>query len=180
MRFSTRDMAIAAVVGAAYAALTMALAPISYGPVQMRVSEVLCILPFFMPATTWGLFFGCALANIISAAGIWDVVFGSLATLGACLCIQALGQKGRGAKSWLRILLAALMPVVWNGVIIGAMLMWTITDTVFPEVNAAFWIIGGEVALGEAIVMFVLGVPLMRLLPKAPWFQNLIQTHNAS
>ena len=174
MRFTTKNIAVAAVVGAAYAALTMALAPISYGPIQMRVSEVLCILPFFMPVTTWGLFLGCALANIISAAGIWDVVFGSLATLLACLCIQALGRHGRGAESWVRIILAALMPVVWNGVIIGAMLMWTLTDTVFPEVNAAFWIIGGEVALGEAIVLFVLGVPLMRLLPKAPWFRTMM------
>ena len=155
MRFSTKDLAVAAVVGAVYAALTMALAPISYGPVQMRVSEVLCILPFFMPATTWGLFLGCAVSNIISAAGIWDVIFGSLATLGACLCIQVLGQRGKGAKSWLRIVLAALMPVVWNGVIIG-----------------------GEVALGEAIVMFVLGIPLMRFLPKALWFQTIMQTHN--
>lgn len=177
MRFSTRQIATAAVVGAAYAALTMLLAPISYGPVQMRVSEVLCILPFFMPVTTWGLFAGCAVANIISSAGIWDVVFGSLATLGACLCIQTLGQRGRGANSWLRIILAALMPVVWNGVIIGALLMWTVTDTVFPEVNAAFWIIGGEVALGEAIVMFVLGVPLMRVLPRDRWFQKIITEH---
>ena len=67
---TTRQLAAAAVVGAAYAALTMALAPISYGPIQMRVSEVLCVLPYFMPVTTWGLFIGCALANIISAAGI--------------------------------------------------------------------------------------------------------------
>ncbi len=177
MRFSTRDIALAAVIGAAYAALTMLLAPVSYGPIQMRVSEVLCILPFFMPVTTWGLFVGCAVANIISTAGIWDVIFGSLATLLACLCIQALGQRGRGSVSWLRIILAALMPVIWNGVIIGALLMWTITDTVFPNVNAAFWIIGGEVALGEAVVMFVLGIPLMRLLPEAPWFQKIVAEH---
>ena len=176
-RFSTKKLAVAAVVGAAYAALTMVLSPISDGPIQTRVSEALCILPFFMPASTWGLFIGCALANVISAAGIWDVIFGSLATLLSCLCVQALGQRGRGANSWVRILLAALMPVLFNGVIIGAVLMWTITDTVFPEVNAAFWIIGGEVALGEAIVMFVLGVPLMRFLPKSPWFQKIMAEH---
>ena len=174
---TTRKLATAAVVGAAYAALTMLLAPISYGEVQMRVSEVLCILPFFIPSTTWGLFLGCAIANVISAAGIWDVVFGSLATLLSCLCIQMLGRHGRGAKSWLRILLAALMPVLFNGVIIGALLMWTTTDTVFPEVNAAFWIIGGSVALGEAFVMFVLGVPLMRFLPKQTWFRKIIEEH---
>lgn len=169
-------MATTAMAGAAYAALTILLAPISYNVIQVRISEVLCILPFFFPETTWGLFLGCALSNVISAAGVWDVVFGSMATLGACLCIQKLGQHGRGAGSWFRIIFAALMPVVWNGVIIGAMLMWVTTDAVFPELNAAFWTIGGSVALGEAIVMFVLGVPLMRFLPTQAWFRKIIES----
>ena len=81
MHITTRKLAAAAVTGAAYAALTMLLAPISYGAIQCRVSEVLCILPFFIPCTAWGLFVGCAIANLLSAAGIFDVVFGSLATL---------------------------------------------------------------------------------------------------
>lgn len=51
-RSKIKRMAYAAVIGAAYAALTMALAPISYGPIQMRVSEVLCVLPFFLPCAT--------------------------------------------------------------------------------------------------------------------------------
>ncbi len=172
MHFSTKKMAIAAIVGAAYAALTMVLAPISYGPIQMRVSEVLCILPFFLPCTTWGLFIGCATANLISAAGIWDVIFGSLATLFSCLCIQALGQRGRYADSWPRVILAALMPVVWNAVIVGAMLMWTLTDAVFPHFSSTFWVFGGEVGLGELVVMFVLGIPLLKLLERSVWFRN--------
>ena len=56
MHITTRKLAAAAVTGAAYAALTMLLAPISYGAIQCRVSEVLCILPFFIPCTAWGLF----------------------------------------------------------------------------------------------------------------------------
>lgn len=51
-RSKIKRMAYGAVIGAAYAALTMALAPISYGPIQMRVSEALCVLPFFMPCAT--------------------------------------------------------------------------------------------------------------------------------
>ena len=151
MRFTTNQMAIAAVVGAAYAALTMALAPISYGPIQMRLSEVLCILPFFLPCTTWGLFLGCMIANLISAAGVWDVIFGSLATLCACLCIQALGQQGRGASSWQRVILAVLMPVLWNALIVGGMLTWSLTDTPLFHFSRQFWIFAGEVGLGELI-----------------------------
>ena len=56
MHITTRKLTAAAVTGAAYAALTMLLAPISYGAIQCRVSEVLCILPFFIPCTAWGLF----------------------------------------------------------------------------------------------------------------------------
>ena len=171
MHFTTKKMAIAAIVGAAYAALTMALAPISYGPIQMRVSEVLCILPFFMPCTTWGLFIGCMVANLISAAGVWDVVFGSLATLGACLCIQALGQRGKNASSWPHIILAMLMPVVWNAFIVGGMLTWSLTDTPLFDFNTQFWIFAGEVGLGELIVMFVLGIPCLKLLDHSKWFR---------
>lgn len=173
MNLTTRKIAIGAVIGAAYAALTMALAPISYGPIQLRVSEVLCVLPFFMPIATWGLFIGCAVSNLISAAGIWDVLFGSLATLGACLCIQALGQRGRNASNWFRVILAALVPVLWNAVIVGGMLMWTLTEAVFPHFSATFWVFAGEVALGELIVMFVLGIPLIKLLDRSVWFRSV-------
>ena len=119
MHITTRKLTAAAVTGAAYAALTMLLAPISYGAIQCRVSEVLCILPFFIPCTAWGLFVGCAIANLLSAAGIFDVIFGSLATLLAALCTAWLG-RGRGAQSWVRCILAALMPVVFNFVLVGA------------------------------------------------------------
>lgn len=175
MNFTTKKLAIAAIVGAAYAALTIVLAPISYGPIQVRVSEVLCVLPFFIPYITWGLFIGCAVSNLISAAGIWDVVFGSLATLGACFCIQLLGNRGCGASSWVRVIIAALMPVVWNAVIVGGMLMWALTEVKFPHFSPVFWVFAGEVGLGELIVMFVLGVPLIKLLQRSEWFRTNVQ-----
>lgn len=67
MKISTRKLASAAVVGAAYAALTLLLAPISFGLVQFRVSEALCILPAFVPFTAWGLW--AAVPSRISRAG---------------------------------------------------------------------------------------------------------------
>lgn len=109
MKINTRNLITAAVVGALYAVLTMVLAPISYGALQFRVSEVLCILPFFMPSTAWGLFVGCIVANLMSTAGVLDVVFGSLATLITCLCIAWCGKKGNTLKTRL---LACFMPVV--------------------------------------------------------------------
>ena len=85
-RFSTKYLAQGAVIAALYAALTVVLAPISFGAVQVRVAEALTILTMFTPAAVPGLFIGCVLANLLGGAIVWDVVFGSLATLiGAAL-----------------------------------------------------------------------------------------------
>ena len=100
MRISVKDLASAAVVGAAYAALTMLLAPISFGLVQFRASEALCILPAFLPAASWGLWVGCALVNFMSGYGIPDIVFGSFATLMASLCIARIARGRSPLLGW--------------------------------------------------------------------------------
>ncbi|MFR6424396.1 MAG: QueT transporter family protein [Oscillospiraceae bacterium] len=127
----------------------------------------------FIPARHGGCSPAARSQNLLSAAGIFDVVFGSLATLLAALCTAWLG-RGRGAQSWLRCVLAALMPVVFNFVFVGAVLTWSLTDAVFPHLNASFWLFGGQVALGEVAVLGILGLPLMRLLPRNPKFREII------
>ena len=92
MNSTTRKLVVSAITGAAYAAVTMLLAPISYGSLQFRVSEAMCILPFFVPATAAGLLSAAPFPNLLSAAGILDIVFGSLATLLAALCTARLGK----------------------------------------------------------------------------------------
>lgn len=67
--------------GALYTVLTLAFAPVALGPVQFRVSEALCILPYFTPAAIPGITIGCFLSNLILGAAVPDIVFGSLATL---------------------------------------------------------------------------------------------------
>ena len=73
----------AAVIAALYVVLTLlanALGLSSYS-IQVRFSEALCILPFFTPAAIPGLWIGCLTANLMTGAIIWDIVFGSIATL---------------------------------------------------------------------------------------------------
>lgn len=70
-----------AIIAALYVALTVIFAPISYGAVQVRISEMLTILPLFTRAAIPGLFLGCLFANLFGGAIFWDVLFGSLATL---------------------------------------------------------------------------------------------------
>ena len=82
----------AALIGAIYAVLTIAFAPISYGQIQVRISEALTVLPFFTPAAIPGLFIGCIIANLYGGNGIIDIVFGSLATLGAAALSYKMGK----------------------------------------------------------------------------------------
>ena len=77
----TRQLVQGALIAALYVVLTMVFAPISFGSVQLRVSEALAILPMFSFAAVPGLFVGCLLANILGGAVVLDIVFGSLATL---------------------------------------------------------------------------------------------------
>lgn len=68
---------------ALYVALTMLshLFGLASGAIQFRISEALCVLPVFTAAAVPGLSVGCFLANLLTGAAIWDVIFGSLATL---------------------------------------------------------------------------------------------------
>ena len=175
MKINTRNLITAAIIGALYAVLTMVLEPISYGPVQFRVSEVLCILPFFMPCTSWGLFIGCIVANLMSAAGLLDVVFGSLATLITCVCIAQCGKMGNTLRARL---LACFMPVIWNALIVGATLTVALAGLNPLEDIGAFAVYAGQVGLGELGVMYVIGLPLMTYLPKKRFFLEFVAKHS--
>ena len=168
---STRFLAVGAVIAAAYAALTIALAPISYGPVQFRVSEALTILPFFVPGATCGLFLGCILANLFTGS-VFDIVFGSLATLLAGLLTARFGKKGNTVKNRL---LGCLMPVVFNAVIVGAVLTWGYQIQEFASPLASYAFNAFTVGLGEAGVLYLIGYPLLCKLPGMKFFREFTE-----
>lgn len=149
----------AAVAGALYAAVTLLAAPISFGAIQCRVSEALTLLPWLFPETGWGLFVGCLIANILGSGNPLDIVFGSLGTLLSAGLTAHSRKKGY----------AALPPVILNGVMVGAALSYAAS----PE---AFWVsfplIALEVAAGEAVAVFALGLPLLTLLGRIPYFRE--------
>lgn len=171
----THVLAVAAVTGAAYAVLTMILAPISYGAIQCRISEALCILPYFIPGTAWGLFLGCAVANILTG-NIFDIIFGSLATLCAGLITAWLGKR---EHTMLNSFAACLMPVIFNAVIVGAVITGAYIG-VNPFAHAGVFVLNAAyVGLGEAIVMLVIGLPLMRYLPGRHFFREFVDKTNS-
>lgn len=158
-RFSVRQLAIAGLIGGAYAVLSIfaSIFGVAYGPIQCRFSEALTVLPFLFPEATPGLFVGCLIANLLSPYGLLDVVVGSLATLIAALLTQRCRNR----------LLAPLPPVLLNGVLIGALIA-------FYEAGftGAFWGMflyhGLTVAIAEALVCYGIGLPLLMNLPKIP------------
>lgn len=149
--FDTRKLAFAGMIAALYAVVTLLLRPISYGEMQVRVSEALTLLPILTPAAVPGLFVGCLIANVLGSATIWDMVFGSLATLIAALITRRLRHKPA---------LAALAPVVMNGLVVGLVLHFTLN---LPLLATMLW-----VALGEAVACYALGLPLLWALKKLP------------
>ena len=166
-----------AIIAAVYAALTVVLAPISYGPVQFRVSEALTVLPFLMPSTVWGIFAGCVIANLYTGS-ILDVVFGSLATLLAGLFTARFGRKGSTVRTRL---LACLMPVLFNAVIVGAVLTWGYGFLEFPaDPLKSYGFNALTVGLGEAGVLYLIGYTLLRQLPRIKSFREFTDRVNKS
>ncbi|MBO4445953.1 MAG: QueT transporter family protein [Clostridia bacterium] len=163
---ATGQLTQGAIIAAMYAALTYLQGFILPGSttaaVQFRVSEALNVLALFTPAAIPGLTVGCIIANIYSIGqGLpLDMIFGSLATLGATLCIRLL----RNVKVKDYPILSMLMPALWNGVIVG----WEI-ETFFIAGKfhfSDFLLQGSLVALGELGVMFILGSALYIALKK--------------
>ena len=150
MNKRTRYLVQAAIIAALYAVLThlqnILLPGSATWAIQMRMSEILCVLAFFTPAAVPGLTVGCLVFNITYAAALpLDFLVGSLATY---LAVQAMWlTRKMTVKGY--PLLGMLMPAVTNAVLVG----WELT----VYIGGGFWINAVYVALGEAAVLLVLG-----------------------
>ena len=102
MHFDTKKLTRCALIAAIYVALTMLsnALNLAYGPIQLRFSEAMTVLPFLMPEASWGLFIGCVLSNILSPYGPLDMIVGSAATLlAALLTARCRNKVDRGAAA---------------------------------------------------------------------------------
>lgn len=151
--FTTRRLTIAALTAALYAALTLALAPISFVLLQMRVSEALTLLPILFPEAIPGLFIGCLISNLLSPLGLPDIIFGSLATLAAALLTWKLRRVG-----WA----ACIPPIAVNAVVIGLLLHYQANAPLLPSMLL--------LAAEQAVPILILGnliiFALRKVMPK--------------
>ncbi|MBS5737423.1 MAG: QueT transporter family protein [Clostridiales bacterium] len=143
----TRYVASAALIAALYVVLTTisSLMGLSSGVIQVRFSEALTILPAFTPAAIPGLFIGCLISNIIAGGVIWDVIFGSVATL-----IGAVGTYLLKRKKWL----VPLPPILANMAIVPLILIFAY------GVPDSYWFTLITVGAGEIISCGILGMIL--------------------
>ena len=147
-----------AVIAAVYVVLCLALAPFSYGAVQVRIAEALCLLPVFGAEYIVGVTLGCFLSNLLGSTVI-DAVFGTLATLLACLVTYKL----RNVRVKGLAIPASLPPVVFNMLIVGAFeITFFFSDTAPTAALAAFNAVA--VGIGEIISCTIVGVALVKLV----------------
>ena len=139
---ATLRVAQGGIIAALYVVLTMVFAPISFGAVQVRIAEIMTIMPLFTSAAIPGLFVGCLLANLLGGAIVWDVVFGSLATLLGAVFGYML-RKNR----WL----VPIPAIIANTVIVPLVLRYGY------GVDMPLYLIAAYIALGEIAGCYILG-----------------------
>ncbi|MBQ3018155.1 MAG: QueT transporter family protein [Clostridia bacterium] len=152
-----RKLVEAAIVAALYVVLTLVSKPLSIGYVEVRFSEALCILPYFMPSSVWGLFAGCFISNIFSGS-ILDMIVGSLATLIGAFLTSKIKYK------WL----CPLPTVLSNTLLIPIVIMkYSEMWSVSAYLTAAVGVFASEVAS-----VYILGLILLIILDKKKIFKR--------
>lgn len=158
---SVSTLARCAMVAALYTVLCLVLAPISFGAVQIRIAEALCLLPVFGAEYVLAVTLGCFLSNLL-VTGFPDILFGTVATLLACLVTYALRNlrwKGLAIP-------ASIPPVIFNALIVGPEIAYYFSDAPFTLAACVFN--GITVGLGEIVSCMILGVALVRLIESNP------------
>ena len=151
-----QEICVNGVIAATYAALTIAMSPIAYGPIQFRFSEIMVLFCFFNKKYTVGLTLGCFLANLMSPTASLDIIFGTVATLLACLCIMFCKH----------LVVATIFPVLFNAFIVA----WELTFFGEP-----YWFSVLTVGLGELVVMIVSYLIFMLVIKRNKGFLRVIK-----
>ncbi len=185
-KWSAQDIAYSGIIAALYAVLTIALAPLSYGVYQIRVSEALTVLPFIYAPAAVGLFVGCFVANIFGGNGLQDIVFGSLLTLLAGISTALLYkiQSAKMSTIFAPLFLLPLLPIYlivfyWLAPSYREKLSWGVLLAPLPPVlinafgvslylakimEVPYWNAVVLIGAGELVACYALGLPFLIFL----------------
>ncbi len=164
-KLSTKSLAINAMLAALYLVLTIVAAPLAYGGIQFRISEMLILLAFFNAEYIIGISIGTFLANYIGPFGLPDAVFGTAVSIIAMLLIYSVGKMM--GKKLPALFLASLFPVVLNGIYVSTIII--LLDKLPWD---SFMPIAISVAIGEFVVVSIAGVAAFWALLKNSAFKQ--------
>lgn len=145
---NTKRLTRGAMIAGLYIVITYILAPVSFGPLQFRAAEALTVLPIIYPEAIPALFIGVFISNIIGGLGLVDIIGGSLVTLIAAYFTYRFRDS----------ILAYLSPVILNGFLISIYLKFLF--------GIPYWLTVIQISASEALVVFLLGYPLIYYLKK--------------
>lgn len=150
MKNKTLQLTRAALIAALYVILTFLaqLFGLASGVIQFRLSETLTVMPLFYKEAIPGLWVGCVLANLLTGCALWDIVFGSVATLLGALGTYYLGRK--------KPILGPLFPILANMLIVPAVLQHVYGA---PD---SYWYLMATVGIGEIVCCGLGGMLLYR------------------
>lgn len=162
------NMAYISTIAALYVVLTFisSILGLAYSGVQLRLSEMLTILPVFSPLAIPGLAIGCFIANLASPFGLIDVIFGTLSTLIAAFLTRLL----RKIKIKNVPILAPLPPVLFGSTCVSLIIL-NVSSSIFTL--DVFIFLTLSIGIGQFIVCYLFGIPLFIGLNKLKIFDNL-------
>ena len=151
------SLARGGMIAALYVALTYAaaLVGLSSGAIQLRLSEMLTVLPAFLPEAVPGLYIGCLIANLLTTGNIYDILLGSLATL--------IGAIGARMLRKAHPLLITLPTVIANALIVPLVIILSAGG---EETLASFPYFALTVGIGEFLSAGLLGFIAYRIIEK--------------
>ncbi|MBE6878469.1 MAG: QueT transporter family protein [Ruminococcaceae bacterium] len=163
-----------AMIAAIYAVLSLCLSAISYGPVNIRISEALVLLPLFSFHNISGVTVGCFITNLIgfftgaNILGSLDIIFGTFATFAAAICTYLFRKvRIKGLP-----ILSVVPPIIFNAVIIGWELCVFINNGSFSPV--IFWAQATSVGAGQFLSCGVIGLMMVRLVENNKTLKDLV------
>ena len=157
MNSKIKDIVRISIIASMYIVFTI-INPFSYNAIQFRISEILMILCFFRKDYSIGLILGCFISNLFSEIMLYDIIFGTLATVLACICMMF-------SKN---IYVSVIYPIIFNAIIVGFEL--------YLAFQSPFLLNALYVFIGEATVM-IIGVLVFSKLRKNSHFIQLINAN---
>ena len=153
--FKAKSLARAGIIASIYIVLTLIFYPISFGGMQVRVSEGLTLLPLIFPEAVLGLTIGCLIANLFGN-GVLDIVFGTLATFISAVLTMYVGKRIKNTA--LKIFVSGLFPVIINAIVIPFTFLVAIENVGVYIISAV------QIFVGQAISVYLFGSPIYLFL----------------